>query len=269
MSTLLVDIGNTRIKWALLRSARITRPRAVAHRGTAAALQALVRRAPRDVQRVVAVCVAGTRLELALTAAVRARFGLRPEFIRSARSAAGVRNGYRDTWRLGADRWVAAIAAHSLARARPVLVANVGTALTLDAVDGDGRHVGGAIAPGPSTMIASLLAGTQGIRRRAKGARSTTAKGARSTTAKGARPAAGRARGLFAADTASALEAGADFAAAALIDRAMAEARAGFKARPLLLLTGGGAAQLSTYIRAPVRVVPDLVLRGLAILARG
>jgi pantothenate kinase type III len=75
-----------------------------------------------------------------------------------------------------------------------------------------------------------------------------------------------RPRGLFAADTAGALDAGAAFAAAALIDRAAAEARAALGARPLLLLTGGGASRLRTYISTTFYEVPDLVLRGLAIL---
>jgi len=252
MSTLLVDIGNTRVKWSVQRGARSGRAHAVTHRGEGAALVAMVRAAPAGVERVVAVCVAGARLERALAAAVRKRFGVRVEFVRSTRQAAGVRNGYRETWRLGADRWVGVVAAHAEAGARPVLVANVGTALTLDAVDADGRHRGGAIAPGPETMITSLLQGTHGIRRRARGAR----------------PRGSRVRGLFAPDTASALEAGALFAAAALVDRAVAEARA-LGARPLVLLTGGGAVPLKTHIKSAVRVVPDLVLRGLGILARG
>jgi len=257
MSTLLVDIGNTRVKWAVLRGARLSRVRAAAHGGRPAGLQALVRKAPREVTGVLAVCVAGMKFERALRAAVRARFGVRVSFLRSERRAAGVRNGYREVWRLGADRWAAVIAAHALGRLRPVLVANIGTALTLDAVAADGRHLGGAIAPGPRTMIESLLNGTQGIRRRAWGARPKT------------RAANPDSRKIFAADTASALDAGAAYAAAALIDRAASEARIRLRARPLLLLTGGGAAALRTYIRTPARVVPDLVLQGLAILARG
>jgi type III pantothenate kinase len=252
MSTLLVDIGNTRVKWALLRGTRLGRMQARAHGGGAAVLRALVRAAPADVKRVLAVSVAGGRLDRALVAAVRARFGLPVEFVRSTRLAAGVRSGYRETWRLGADRWVGVIAAHSLAGGRAALVANIGTALTLDAVVA-GKHLGGAIAPGPETMIESLLAGTHGIRRRARGAK----------------PARAGASGLFAPDTARALGAGANHAAAALIDRAVNEARLAIGARPRLFLTGGGAPALRPYIKSAAIVVPDLVLRGLAVLARG
>jgi type III pantothenate kinase len=263
VSILLVDIGNTRAKCAVLRGTRLSAPHALPHRTGTAGVAALLRNVPRDIQRVVAVCVMGARYERALAAAVRARFGLRTKFIRSTRAAAGVRNGYRDTWRLGADRWVGVIAAHALARGRPALVVNIGTALTVDAVTGNGRHLGGAIVPGPNTMIESLLAGTHGIRRRAQGARAMRGR------AQGARPGASRARALFAADTASALDAGAAFTAAAFIDRSLAESRRVLGGRPLLLLSGGAAPALRPYIKSPVRMVPDLVLRGLAVLAQG
>jgi type III pantothenate kinase len=247
MTTLLVDIGNTRVKWATLRGARVSRMQAALHNGKLAALRALVRQSP-DIDAVVAVCVAGAHLERALIAATKQRFGIAPNFIRSTKTALGVRSGYRDPWRLGADRWVGAVGAHHLAGGRAVVVANVGTALTVDAVTASGKHLGGAIVPGPSTMIESLLAGTHGIRQRARGNSSS-------------------ARSLYAADTASALGAGARFAAAAFIDRAVAEAGAAMQARPLLILTCGAAPALRTYIKSKARMAPDLVLRSLAVFA--
>ena len=254
MNILLVDIGNTRVKWARMRGGRIGRGRALAHEGRPAAMATLSRQLPRDVQRVVAVSVAGRKLDVALAEAVRKRFGLRVEFITSTRKAGGVVNGYRETWRLGADRWVAAIGAHAIAKTRPVLFAMAGTALTIDLVAGTGRHRGGAIIPGPPTMVTSLLSGTNGIRRRAGGLR--------------AQQLAGKGRRLFADNTASALAAGAQFAAAAFIDRAYAEATQALGVRPLLLLSGGGAPILKRHLRSSARVLPDLVLHGLAALAQ-
>ena len=253
MTILLVDIGNTRVKWALLRGGRLSPMKALAHEreawGMHRVVRAVMRTVPGGVSRIIAVSVAGPDLERSLRGAARARLRVETEFVRSARAAAGVRNGYRETWRLGADRWVGVVGAHHLAKGRPVLVANVGTALTLDAVSAKGQHLGGAIAPGPMTMVQSLLKGTHGIRRRARGGSATTT------------------RRLFTRDTASALEAGACHAAGAVIDRAAAEARTAFGAAPLLILTGGAAAQLRPFIKSKVRVVPDLVLRGLAVLA--
>ena len=247
MKTLLVDIGNTRAKWAVLSDEKLGPAKALTHEGGANAMVALLAKAPRDVSRVFAVSVAGPRLNQALTRAARAR-GLRVTFVKSTRAAGGVTNGYKEVWRLGADRWAGAIGAHQIARGRGVLLAMVGTALTIDLVTAEGRHLGGAIVPGPATMVASLLSGTKGIRRRAQGLR-------------------GSSRKLFAVDTASALAAGSQVAAAAFIDRAVAEAAKTLASRPLLLLSGGGAADLRRHLRSARREVPDLVLRGLAVLA--
>lgn len=250
MNTLLVDIGNTRVKWAILRDGRQGRMQAAAHENSGLALRALVRQAPKDVGRVVIVSVVDEALSRVLDAAAHRRFGVTAEYIRSTRRAHGVTNGYRDTWRLGADRWVSAVGAHALASGRTAVIANVGTALTIDAVSAGGRHRGGAIIPGPKTMVASLLSGTHGIQRRASGVRSTS-------------------RSLFATDTASALAAGSMFAAAAFIDRALLEAQRELKGRPLLILTGGAAPALQRYLKTPARWVPDLVLRGLAVFEKG
>jgi len=247
-NTLLVDIGNTRVKWATLRGARQGRMQAAAHQDSGLALRALVRDAPRDVSRVVVVSVVDEALSRVLDAAVNRRFGVAPEYIKSTHSACGVTNSYRDTWRLGADRWVSVIGAHALAGGRAAVVANVGTALTIDAVTASGRHRGGAIIPGPEVMVESLLAGTHGIRRRAKGGDASG-------------------RSLFATDTASALAAGSRFAAAAFIDRAVAEAARKVSGRPVLFLTGGAAPMLKRHLVSPFREVADLVLRGLAVFA--
>jgi len=250
MTTLLVDIGNTRVKWATLRGEQQGRMQAAAHENSGLALRALVRRAPKDVSRVVVVSVVDEALSHVLDTAARRRFGVMPEYIRSMQRAHGVTNSYRDTWRLGADRWVSAVGAHALASGRTAVIANVGTALTIDAVSASGRHRGGAIVPGPKTMVTSLLSGTHGIRRRAHGGRATS-------------------RSMFATDTASALAAGSMYAAAAFIDRALLEAQRELKGRPLLYLTGGGAPVLKRYMKSPARFVPDLVLRGLAVFVSG
>lgn len=248
MNILLVDIGNTRVKWAQLRDGRFVAGKPLVHDGEAAAIGALLRRV-KGVGRVLAVSVAGRRLDQALARESRARFGVTTEFVKSARRAGGVINGYKEVWRLGADRWVGAVGAHALARGRDVLFAMAGTALTIDLVSATGKHRGGAIIPGPATMVASLLSGTNGIRRRAQGLAASS-------------------RSLFAADTASALAAGSRFAAAAFIDRAVDEAARTLGAKPLLLLSGGGATELRRHLRNRARDVPDLVLRGLAELAK-
>jgi type III pantothenate kinase len=247
VSVLLVDIGNSRLKWAVWRDGRLTRPKALEHLSLDG--PELGRRLADGmrVERIIVASVAGKRLERRFAAIARRVLGRAPRFIAVTRQAAGVTTRYTETWRLGVDRFMAAIAGHELAHSRPVCVVSAGTAITVDLVDAQGVHRGGAILPGPALMVESLLRRTEGIRRRARGGRIR--------------------RDLFARNTAGAIEQGARYAVAALVERAVAEARAALGANPLLVLTGGGARELGPLIRRRYLTVPDLVLRGIALHA--
>ncbi|HET7757731.1 MAG TPA: type III pantothenate kinase, partial [Steroidobacteraceae bacterium] len=169
MSPLLVDIGNTRIKWARLAGVRPARGRAAVHSGWGPADYA--RRlfgGVRNCGRVLVSSVAGERVNRSLAAAAR-RAGATCEFVRVPRHAGGVSVGYAEPWRLGVDRFVALVGAHALFPAEPLCVVGAGTALTVDLLGPDGRHRGGVIVPAPALMVETLLARTHGIRRRARG----------------------------------------------------------------------------------------------------
>lgn len=246
MSVLLVDIGNSRLKWSVLKDERLGRQKALEHAGVTARelTRHLFARAPR-LERVIVASVAGTRLNRLLAATCRREKGLACEFVATARNAAGLTTRYQEPWRLGVDRFMAVIAAYHMARARGACVIDVGTAMTIDLVDPLGVHLGGAIIPGPDMMVASVLRNTVGIARRAGGARSQ--------------------RSLFAHDTRAAIDQGSRYAAAAIVDRAVSEAQRTLQRTPLVLLTGGGAPQLEPLLQCSYVSVPDLVLRGLAL----
>jgi type III pantothenate kinase len=251
LKQLLIDAGNTRLKWALLQGRRLGRVHAMDWnpRGVERAAGAVLR---TRADRVLVCSVAGAPLERALRRAAR-RAGLRPpQFVRSTRRAAGVRNGYRQTWRLGADRWVAMLGARALHPGRALCVVDVGTALTLDLLDARGQHRGGLLLPGPTLMVDSLLNDTAGIRKRAGGA------------VRGVRRSAAR----FGRSTRAGLLTGSAMACAALIERALREARLELPGRPLLLLSGGAAAQVAPLLTIALRRVDGLVLHGLALLAQ-
>lgn len=294
MTLLLIDIGNTRVKWARLVDGKMSKQRAAAnagwtpddyarrvigrgwkkavatsaHQASAAEGPAASRRRSADAEasaasvrratdvdadasgtgRIVVSSVAGDEVNRALTEAARKAGAPTPEFVTSERKAAGITTDYIDPWRLGVDRFVAAIGAHHLSSGQPVCVVSIGTAMTVDLVDGSGRHRGGAIVPGPALMVSSLLTQTNGIRRRAKG-------GSNGAT------------GMFAKSTRNAIGEGARYAAAGVIDRALEEARILLGNKPLVLLTGGGAADIKPLIRSTCVSLPDLVLHGLAVWA--
>lgn len=247
MTALLVDIGNSRIKWAWLSGKRLGKAQAAEYSGWRP--RDFARRvigSRLDVERVLVASVAADDVSDDLAAGARLAGAPEPERVITQRRACGVTVAYIDPWRLGVDRMLAMIAAHRRFPGRPVCVVAVGTAMTIDLVGGDGRHRGGAIIPSPTLMVASLFDGTSGIRTRAKGG------------------AGGRGHALFERSTRAGVEQGARFAAAATVDRAIGEARALVKRTPQLVLTGGGASVLRPLMRSSSLLAPDLVLEGLA-----
>ena len=248
MAVLLIDIGNTRIKWSHLDGARPGPLRAALHSHWRAADYArrLFHRA--GVKRALVTSVAGPSVNRALCAAAR-RAGVAVQFVKVPRRAGGVTVGYVDPWRLGVDRFVAAVGAHQIFRGVAVCVVGVGTAMTIDLVDAGGRHRGGVIIPAPDLMVQTLFSETHGIRRRAQGGRSGKTE-------------------LFGRSTRDGVVQGARYAAAALIDRAAEEARVLLGRKPLVVMTGGDAPVVRRLVHSPCVGVPDLVLRGLAVLAQ-
>jgi type III pantothenate kinase len=251
MAVLLVDIGNTRIKWAYLEDGRIGRGHAGVHSSWSSSTYArrLFGKEGRPAHMWV-TSVAGPEVNRALTRAAR-RAGVAATFVSVPRRGGGVRVGYLEPWRLGVDRFVAAVGAHGLFPRIPVCVVGVGTAMTVDLIASDGRHRGGVIIPAPALMVETLFTRTHGIHRRARGGT------------------VGGGGGPFARSTRAAVMQGARYAAAALIDRAVEEARALLGRKPLVVLTGGEAAVVRPLLQSPCVGVPDLVLRGLAVLAQG
>jgi type III pantothenate kinase len=250
--TLLVDVGNTRVKWARLDAGGELGPQsAAAHAGWSAEEWRSVVLDGAGAGRVLASSVAGEATNSALAAAARATGSWPVEFVATASEAAGVRNGYADPRLLGVDRWVAVIGAWNRVHACCV-VADIGTAATIDVVAADGGHRGGYIVPGPMLMVGALL-------------RSTSDLAPRHAASGVAVHETG-----FADNTRDAIERGCRLALAALIERSFADAaQVAKEGRPSLLVTGGAATEVLPYLRIEAEHVPDLVLRGLRELAIG
>jgi type III pantothenate kinase len=245
---LLVDVGNTRIKWAAWSSGTLAPQRAAEYSGWTRQDWQRELFAEGPYERVVAACVAGDPGRRALEAAARDAGAGHVEFVASTAAAAGVRNAYPEPRLLGVDRWVAIVGAWSLTGSACCVV-DVGTAATIDGLDASGRHLGGYIVPGPRLMVRSLLTGTSDL--------------AAHTAASG-----NDASATLATNTRDAIERGCRVALAALVDHACADVAARAATTPRLLVTGGAAAEIAPYVKARVESIPDLVLHGLARMAR-
>ena len=151
---LLIDQGNTRLKWVLARDGEIDENSA-GQGDLEAFMQAFRPETSIHPGSVLLSSVAGREDAHALADFCESRWGLKAQNLESTEQRGGVRNAYREPKMLGVDRWLAivgAVARHG----KPVVIWDLGTATTLDAVDETGLHLGGMIYPGPATMLDSL-----------------------------------------------------------------------------------------------------------------
>lgn len=237
MSTWLFDLGNTRLKCAPLGVDGLPgEVVALDHRDQALAIQ-LARILPARFEAAHVASVASDALRVALLDALVGRCR-RISIARTQRAFAGIRIAYAHPHKLGVDRFLALLAAHARG-VGAALVCGVGTATTLDLIDGDGGHRGGRIAPSPTLMREALHARAAQL------------------------PLTGGHYRAFAADTADALASGCEGATLALIERSLAAARDELGTTPRLLMHGGGSGALLARLENATHV-PALVLEGLA-----
>jgi type III pantothenate kinase len=245
---LAIDCGNTRIKWARFHAGRRDEGGSASLRGEGDPFARLAASLDSGIQRVLVANVAGSAVADRISATVSGRLGLAPEFIRVLPKAHGIECAYREPATLGVDRWLAMIATRRLVDGAFVVVA-AGTAVTFDAVDADGHHLGGLILPGDRLMIDAMASNTDQIPLVA--------------------PAVDAVSGLrlLGRSTAEAVSHGTRLALAAAIDRAVAEVADALSVELAVLVTGGDGPALAEWLASKVEVRADLVLDGLAAVA--
>ncbi len=161
--SLLIDIGNSRIKWAQHTGANLHTFEACSYSSTS--LNDSLKPAWSDLakpDKVYVANVAGEKIAVEISDLLDSLWNITPVFLAVEQEALGLTNAYDDAGQLGIDRWLAMISAwnkyHSL-----LCVVDCGTALTLDVVMASGQHVGGYIVPGLSLMTDTLNRQTQQI----------------------------------------------------------------------------------------------------------
>lgn len=239
MKILAIDAGNTRIKWAQ-------------HDGHAWCADGWVPTADGGdlsaalegvghVDRIVIANVAGVQVQARLATSL-ARFAVAPHWLVASAARCGVRSGYAQPERLGADRWAALIGARAR-HAGPCIVATAGTTLTVDALTEEGVFLGGCIVPGVPLMQDALDRNTAQLARR-EGAFA-----------------------YFPDNTADAIASGAINALAGVVDRMLSYLQQITGSEPVILLSGGAADTLAPHLAHRVERVAALVLEGLLAVA--
>lgn len=233
-----VDVGNSSLKWRLLDAGLRRAGGRTATSGQR--LAALVGEWRADVVRIVSV--AGERVDEQLAQAVIAA-DARCEFARTRSSCGGVVNSYAEPGRMGADRWVAMLAAWRRVKGA-VIVVDAGTALTIDVIDGRGHHCGGYILAGRKLMLSALGANTGRVRYENPVSPDI----------------------IPGVNTAQCVEHGAWLAMLAAVREVYARQCADLACAPTVLITGGDAAALLDIAAEPQWLYcEELVLDGLAV----
>jgi type III pantothenate kinase len=245
---LAIDCGNTRIKWARYEAGVPRDAGAASLRGDTDPFGPLAAALADGIDRVLVANVAGPEIAARVEATVRARLGFAPLYVRVEAKAHGIECAYREPATLGVDRWLAMIAARRR-HDGAIAVVSAGTAVTFDAVDAGGRHLGGLIMPGDRLMIEAIARNTSQI----------------PVVDEAAAPVTGL--DLLGRSTAAAVAHGARVALAAAVDRAVATVATALACDITLVVTGGNAEGLAEWLASEAEVRADLVLDGLAAIA--
>jgi type III pantothenate kinase len=261
VTTLLLDAGNTRLKWALCSQGEFLQRGSFSYHDSDLLSQfesqwsALLHADLRSTQvKLILSNVAGEQLVSALhdwlltwknaAAGAQESSALTIETVQAQAQAFGVRCAYQDPTQLGSDRWAALVAARHRLKG-PSCVISCGTALTLDVLSAEGVHLGGMIAPGMTMMRQSLINDTAQV----------VAADAVTDT-------------IFAAhNTASSVHAGILAASVGAVQHALRECGDRLGQMPRCIVTGGNAEFVLPALPEGSLHDPDWVLNGLAIIA--
>jgi type III pantothenate kinase len=249
MTFLALDVGNTRLKWAMYESPQLG-ARVLAH--GAQFLENIETLAEGDwaalpvPHRMLGCVVAGDAVKRRVEEQMEL-WDTTPQWVVSSMAEAGLTNGYDHPARLGSDRWVAMIGAlqhlRASGRLKPCVVVMVGTAVTVEAIDASGRFLGGIILPGHGIMLRALESGTAGLH-----------------------VPTGEVRD-FPTNTSDALTSGGTFAIAGAVQRMVENLKHHTGEEPVVFMTGGAGWKMAPSMSVQCELVESLIFDGLLEIA--
>jgi type III pantothenate kinase len=244
---LLLDVGNSRVKWAWLIGEDFQLGGEFTHDGQVDPETTLLPNEGYKPERIVAACVAGTTLQEAVKAWMARQYHQPVTFLSTPAQGCGLTNSYTRPASLGIDRWAAMVAARHQYPGE-LIVVDVGSAITVDIVQADGQHLGGYILPGLGLMRDALTRGTD------------------LTVEKG--------MGIVTADTspghstADCIRNGIQLAVCSLVEASYRRLEKTGSETVQCVMTGGQHQAIVAGLTVPCHTEPALVLQGVAVISR-
>jgi type III pantothenate kinase len=249
MTFLVIDVGNTRLKWAMYENPHPHAPLLAQGAEFLENIEKLADGAWATLPQpghMLGCIVAGDAVKRRVQEQMEI-WDVAPQWVVSSAAEAGLINGYDHPTRLGADRWVAMIGAWHLSLAqgpaRPMVVVMVGTAVTVEAIDAHGKFLGGIILPGHGIMLRALESGTAGLHVPTGEVRE------------------------FPTNTSDALTSGGTFAIAGAVERMVQHVRAHCGTDPKCVMTGGAGWKMAPSMSVQFELVDNLIFDGLLHMA--
>ncbi len=236
---LLIDIGNSRLKWAVAEGLDLTTGEPLVNSSVnAESLRVIWQLLAINPKRLGIACVGPTQLAQVAAEIARELWpAIDIHYARPRPQALGVINGYLHPEKLGVDRWLSMIAAFQTYQSA-LCVAGCGTAITIDMINVSGRHLGGLICPGLHLMKNALAVGTENLE-----------------------PVLDQYPFSLAGFTDAAIYNGAVAAVCGAIEHAVRKQNFPLK----VILTGGDSLLIAEQLSIPATVEYNLVLKGLAL----
>jgi len=264
--TLLIDAGNSSLKWALLEAhpptftaCLLSEMHSVLYADkshTEIFKDVLSMQKTSDIDAVVMVSVLGDDFSRS-SKELCAQYSLGLTRVESTTQLAGITVAYDEPIKLGTDRLVAMIASHHLANNQACIVVDAGTATTIDAVDAQGQHLGGLILSGLDLCSQSLLKNTELLISHSSGKSNK-------------QPFEPK---LFSNDTKQAIASGSLFGLAGAIDTICLNMEKEIKNKSMdsiiikKFICGGSANEMIPYLKTDFTFVKDLVIQGLKVIS--
>lgn len=245
---LLVDIGNTRLKWAYLENNIFSFGGASRYddKSLENILATIWKELPL-LQQVYIASVAKKKIADNVQDWIKHNYSVTCQFLSSQNNFEKLHNAYRHPQQLGIDRWMSLVACYRNYQ-KPFAVFNCGTAVTVDAVDTHGKHIGGLIIPGLELMQQTLVKKTAGCKMQSKLANKTDS--------------------LLAGNTHQAISGGSLYAIAAFIQKLTEELQHELGQNLTCLISGGDARAVFPLLSEKFIYEENLVLRGVEVMAR-